>query len=98
MEFLLDVGTDRMGPMIQALGDQIAEGAHRKGYEVSGVRTPATGAGIVSFRKQTVESTAGVAHLKDKKISAAARAGWVRTSPHFYITAEEIEKVIGCLP
>ncbi len=34
MEFLLEVGADRMGPMIQALGDQIAEGARRKGYEV----------------------------------------------------------------
>lgn len=98
MEFLLDVGASRMGPMIQALGDQIAEGARRKGYEVSGVRTPETGAGIVSFRKEGVESTAIVAHLKEQKISAAARAGWVRTSPHFYITAEEIDKMVGCLP
>jgi cysteine desulfurase / selenocysteine lyase len=98
MEFLLGVGANRMGPKIQALGDQIAEGARRKGYEVLGERTPATGAGIVSFRKEGVESTVIVAHLKEQKISAAARAGWVRTSPHFYITPEEIEKVIDCLP
>jgi selenocysteine lyase/cysteine desulfurase len=98
MEFLLGVGAARMGPMIQALGDQIAEGARRKGYEVLGERTPATGAGIVSFRKAGQESTAIVAHLKEQKISAAARAGWVRTSPHFYITAEDIEKVIASLP
>lgn len=98
MEFVLGVGAERMGPMIQALGDQIAEGVRRKGYEVLGERTPATGAGIVSFRKQDLESTAVVAHLRERKISAAARAGWVRTSPHFYITAEEIEKVVGCLP
>jgi selenocysteine lyase/cysteine desulfurase len=98
MEFLLEAGASRMGPMIQALGDQIAEGARRKRYEVLGERTPTTGAGIVSFRKEGVESTAVVAHLKEQKISAAARAGWVRTSPHFYITAEEIEKVIECLP
>jgi cysteine desulfurase / selenocysteine lyase len=97
MEFLLDVGAAQTGPMIQALGDQIAEGARRKGYEVLGERTPATGAGIVSFRKPGVESAAIVAHLKEQEISAAARAGWVRTSPHFYITAEEIEKVLGCL-
>jgi selenocysteine lyase/cysteine desulfurase len=98
MEFLLEVGAEKMGPMIQALGDQLAEGALRKGYEVLGERTPATGAGIVSFRKEGMESTAIVAHLKEQKISAAARAGWVRTSPHFYITAEEIEKVLACLP
>jgi len=98
MEFLLEVGAGRTGPMIQALGDQIAEGARRKGYEVLGQRTLATGAGIVSFRKEGLESAAVVAQLKEQKISAAARAGYVRMSPHFYITAEEIEKVIGCLP
>jgi selenocysteine lyase/cysteine desulfurase len=98
MEFLLEVGADRMGPMIQALGDRIAEGAERKGYEVLGKRTPATGAGIVSFRKSGVESTAIVTRLGDRKISAAARAGWVRTSPHCYITAEEIDQVVACLP
>jgi cysteine desulfurase/selenocysteine lyase len=98
MEFLLEVGVSRTAPMIQALGDQIAEGARRKGYEVLGERTPATGAGIVSFRKSGTEATAIVEHLKRQKISAASRAGWVRTSPHFYITAEEIDKVVGCLP
>jgi selenocysteine lyase/cysteine desulfurase len=98
MEFLLEVGTDQTAPMIQALGDRIAEGVHRKGYEVLGHRTHATGAGIVSFRKPGLESTAIVAHLTDQKISAAARAGWVRTSPHCYITAEEIDKTLACLP
>lgn len=98
MEFLLGVGTHRTAPMIQALGDRMAEGARRKGYEVLGSRTPETGAGIVSFRKPGVDSTAVVAHLKENKISAAARAGWVRTSPHFYITAEEIDRVVECLP
>jgi cysteine desulfurase/selenocysteine lyase len=87
-----------MGPMIQALGDRIAEGARRKGYEVLGQRTPETGAGIVSFRKPGMESTEVVARWKEQKISAAARAGWVRTSPHFYITAEEIDRVLDCLP
>jgi cysteine desulfurase / selenocysteine lyase len=98
MEFVLGVGANRMAPMIQALGDQIAEGVRRKGYEVLGHRTPETGAGIVSFRKPGLESADIVAHLKEEKISAAARAGWVRTSPHFYITAEEIDKVVECLP
>jgi cysteine desulfurase / selenocysteine lyase len=88
MEFLLEVGADRMGPMIQALGDRIADGARQKGYELLGERTPATGAGIVSFRKPGTESTAVVEHLKEHKISAAARAGWVRMSPNGDITAE----------
>jgi selenocysteine lyase/cysteine desulfurase len=98
MEFLLGMGTARTAPMIQALGDRIFEGARRKGYEVLGERTPQTGAGIVSIRKPGMDSGAIVLHLKENKISTAARAGWIRTSPHFYITAEEIDHVIDLLP
>ena len=49
MNFLLEIGTDRLAPTIQALGDQIDAGVRSKGYEVMGTRTPETGAGIVSF-------------------------------------------------
>jgi cysteine desulfurase / selenocysteine lyase len=31
-------------------------------------------------------------------IAAAPRAGWVRTSPHFYIRPEEIDRMIELLP
>ena len=34
IEFLLEVGVDRIAPAVQALGDQMAEGVVRKGYEV----------------------------------------------------------------
>lgn len=63
-----------------------------------GQRTPASGAGIVSFRKDGADSSKIVAHLKEHRILASARAGWVRTSPHFYILPQEIEQMIGLLP
>ncbi|HEX5431238.1 MAG TPA: aminotransferase class V-fold PLP-dependent enzyme [Bryobacteraceae bacterium] len=98
LEFLLEVGIERIAPAVQALGDRIAEGARRRGYEVLGARTPANGAGIVSFQKQGLDSAAVVERLRENRIEAAARAGWVRTAPHFYITEEEIEKMLNCLP
>jgi cysteine desulfurase / selenocysteine lyase len=98
IEYLLAEGIERIAPLVQALGDQIAEGVALRGYEVLGRRTRANGAGIVSFRKAGVDSGAIVARLRERRIVTAARAGWVRTSPHFYITAEEIEKVIASLP
>jgi selenocysteine lyase/cysteine desulfurase len=97
MEFLLEVGVERIGPKVQALGDQIADGVRRLGYEVLGERTPANGAGIVSFRKMGIDSTEIVARLAQNRIVTAARAGWVRASPHFYITEEEIEKMLALL-
>ena len=75
LDFLLDVGIDRIGPAVQALGDQIAEGVARKGWEVMGQRTPENGAGIVSFRKAGLDSVAVTAHLRHNGITAAARRG-----------------------
>jgi selenocysteine lyase/cysteine desulfurase len=95
IEFLLDVGIERIGPAVQALGDCIAEGAAAKGYQVLGTRTPATGAGIVSFRRAEHDSRAVVSRLKTAGILAAPRQGWIRMSPHFYISPDEIERVVA---
>ena len=94
IEFLLEIGVENVAPVVQALGDRVAEGVRRKGYEVLGERTPATGAGIVSFRKPGVEAAHIVRHLKSRNIIAAPRQGWVRVSPHFYISPEDIDRML----
>src|SRR5580700_2376716 len=98
MEFLLEVGQDRTAPAIQALGDQLELAVLRKGYEVMIPRTPATSAGIVSFRKAGISPDSLVANLRSNRVMAASRAGWVRMSPHFYITPEEIDQAVTHLP
>jgi len=98
LEFLLEVGVERIAPAVQNLGDRIAGGVQAKGYELIGPRTPATGAGIVTFRKPGTNEREIVRRLKSEKITAAPRAGWVRTSPHFYITESDIDKMIEVLP
>jgi cysteine desulfurase / selenocysteine lyase len=97
IEFLLEVRVECMSPHIQALGDRIAAGVSEKGYEVLGERTPETGAGIVAFRKPGVDSRVIVRQLKERGIAAAPRQGWVRTSPHFYISPDDIERLIDTL-
>jgi cysteine desulfurase/selenocysteine lyase len=98
IEFLLDVGIDRIAAHVQSLGDRIYAGVRRKGYETLGERTEANGAGIVSFRKEGIDSRVVVRALKDAGIIAAPRQGWVRTSPHFYISPEEIDRMVEALP
>lgn len=98
IEFLLEVGVGEIGQAVQKLGDGIAAGVEAKGYEVMGNRTPETGAGIVSFRKAGIEDKEIVHRLRAAGIAAAPRAGWVRTSPHFYIRPEEIDRMIEVLP
>jgi len=91
------VGIEQIAPTVQALGDRIAQGVRQRGYEVLGERTPENGAGIVSFRKPGIDSVEMVARLSENKIVTAARAGWVRASPHFYISTEDIDAMLGRL-
>ena len=98
IELLLDVGLGKIAPLVQNLGDRIAEGVRRKDYEVMGARTPETGAGIVSFRKPGIDAGEIVRKLSNDGISVAPRAGWVRTSPHFYIPPSDIDRFLDELP
>jgi selenocysteine lyase/cysteine desulfurase len=98
IEFLLEVDPREIAPVVQNLGDRIADGVQAKGYEVLGNRTPETGAGIVSFRKVGVDAVEIVRKLRAEGIVTAPRAGWVRTSPHFYISPEEIGRMVAELP
>ena len=95
IEFLLEVGLGEIAPVVQNLGDRIAVGVQSEGYELFGERTPQNGAGI---RKPGVDATETVRLLRREKIVAAARAGWVRTSPHFYVSPPEIDRLIDVLP
>jgi cysteine desulfurase/selenocysteine lyase len=97
INFILGVGLERISPHVLALGDRIAAGAVAKDYEVLGERTPETGAGIVSFRKPGEDCRLTVKRLKDEGIIVAPRQGWIRTSPHFYISPDDVDRLLTAL-
>ncbi|HEY6390692.1 MAG TPA: aminotransferase class V-fold PLP-dependent enzyme [Bryobacteraceae bacterium] len=98
IELILEVGVERIGPVVQALAGQLAEGAVNKGYQLLGERTGENGSGIIALNKAGVDSRKIVWDLKDRGIVAAPRQGFVRFSPHFYVSPEEIERVVEELP
>jgi len=97
IEFLLEVGIDRINPIVINLADRIAEGVRAKGYELAEARTPETSAGIVSFRKPGSDAREIVRKLQSQGVIAAPRGGWVRTSPHFYVSPGEIDRMLDLL-
>jgi cysteine desulfurase/selenocysteine lyase len=99
IEFLLEVGLVEIAPVIRNLSDRIADGVRERGYELAAPeRTPENTSGIVSFRKPGVAAEEIVRVLRGRGITAAPRAGWVRTSPHFYIAPEDIDRMLEALP
>jgi len=97
IELILEVGVEAIAAHVQLLGDLLAEGARAKGYELMGERTPQTGAGIVSIRKPGVDARMTFGKLKENGITSAPRQGWVRMSPHFYISPADIDQVVATL-
>ncbi len=98
LDLLLEAGVERVAPAIQSLADRLVVGALNKGYQLLGDRTPENGAGIVAIQKPGLDSRKVVYDLKQKGILAAPRQGWIRLSPHFYISPEDIDRVIEELP
>lgn len=98
IDFLLDVGVENISSNVLRLADQLAAGARAKGYELIVERTPETASGIVTVRHPQFDARVIVSQLKQQRILAAPRQGWIRMSPHFYLNSEEMERVIDVLP
>jgi selenocysteine lyase/cysteine desulfurase len=98
LELLLRAGIDNVWAAVWARAHQLAEGVKAKGYELMQEHTEETGAGIISFRNPQVDCRVIVSDLKRRKITAAPRQGWVRMSPHFYISPAAVEEVLDALP
>src|SRR6201996_4867455 len=94
IEFLLGVGIENIAREVLALTHQLAAGLRRKGYELMLEPTPETGSGIISFRHPSMDCRSILSELKRQRILAAPRQGWVRMSPHFYISPEDIERAL----
>ncbi len=98
LEFLLEVGLENITSAVLARADQIDRGVRQKGYEVMLQRTAENCSGIVSFRHPRIDCRQIVSDLKRQNICAAPRQGWVRTSPHFYISPEDVDCLVNALP
>jgi len=98
LDLLLEIGVERIAEAILALTDQLAEGAARKGYTLLGERNGDNASGIISLHQSGIDSRKVTRDLKERGIVAAPRQGWVRLSPHFYLSPADIERVIEALP
>jgi cysteine desulfurase/selenocysteine lyase len=98
IEFLLQVGIREISAAVDSLASRLEAGLRAKGCQVMVPRTPDTGSGIVSFRHPAIDSRALVSRFREHRIAVAPRQGWVRTSPHFYISPEDIRALLDLIP
>ncbi len=98
LELFHEVGVERMAGRIHELAQRTVEGAAAKGYKPMTTRDRVSGSGIVTIRKEGVDSAAAVRNLSDEGISTAQRFGWIRVAPHFYNSEADIDALLERLP
>jgi len=97
VELLLEVGLEEVERRILALTRRLLDGLDAWGCELFTPREDACRLGIVSFRHPTETSDRLFRRLLEQNIVAAHRRGWLRLSPHFYNTDEQMNAVLEAL-
>ncbi len=95
---LREVGISRIQEQVLTLTRHLREGLLRKGYRVVTPAEDARRAGILSFYSGRIPSPQLFDLLTGKNIVISPRREYIRVSPHFYNTIEQMERFLELLP
>jgi selenocysteine lyase/cysteine desulfurase len=99
LDFILEIGVDKICQRVLMLTDRLVEGVRDKGYRVFSSRKRPEASGIVAFGSDVHDHDQIQRHLqKEHRLIVAVRKGKLRASPHFYATEKEIDQLIELLP
>lgn len=97
LRILQQAGMPNVTRLIRELIAVLVAGLEGFGWEVLRPGGVVPGAGIVACRRPGVDMVAVLERLRGEKVVCALRQGWLRVSPHFYTTREEIGKLLSLL-
>jgi selenocysteine lyase/cysteine desulfurase len=103
LDMLLTLGIDRVQGAILAVRDQLENDLRELGFSfLSPDSTEPLRSGIVTARHREIPAARFYSALEKAGVDASLRTGsdgtqWLRFSPHFYNTPEEVERVAGIL-
>ncbi len=96
---LLEVGIDVIEKHVLGLARRLAEGLVERGFNIvePWPREPDESSGIVSFNRPGVTEVELLRDLKAAGVITRTHRDFVRLSPHFYNTEEEVDRVLEVL-
>src|SRR5216683_917236 len=99
LDLLLEVGAEVIEERVLNLAERLSKGLAERGHEIvePWPRSRAESSGIVSFRKPGASAQEVLRDLNAAHIVARIHRDFVRLSPHFYNTYEEVERVLEVL-
>lgn len=98
-ELLLEIGIDKIEDRVLSLAGRLGDGLVDRGFEIwePWPRKRSESSGIVSFRKPDTSPEEQFRDLTAARISCRTHGDYVRLSPHFYNTVEEIDRALDVL-
>jgi cysteine desulfurase / selenocysteine lyase len=96
---LLEVGIEVIEEHVLGLSRRLAEGLVDRGYDIiePWPREPEESSGIVSFNRTGSTEAELLRDLKAAGVITRSHRDFVRLSPHFYNTEEEVDRVLDFL-
>jgi len=97
LEFLNNIGFEKVQNRIFSLADYLAQRLRQIGFEVYSDRFPEHKTGIVVCEKKEISCADLVIQLYNDNIIAAERLGRIRFAPHIYISEHQIDSAVRSL-
>ncbi len=97
IEFLLDIGIDRVHEYDLKLADRLIEGLLARNLEVTSPLADGDRSAIVNASFPGADSAEIAAHLSAAHVVASRRGDGIRFSVHLYTTDEDVERTLTCL-
>ena len=97
IEYLVDVGIDRINAHNLGLADRLIRGLHRLDIRVVSPLDVSERTSIVTCRIDGIDPLDVVNGLKTRLIAAQERQEFVRFSPHLYNTVDDIDRTLAVL-
>lgn len=98
LRMMNDLGADAIEKRVKDLTDRLCAGLAERGCDVFSPRGAGEWSGIVVFTHKQHSPAQIVDALKRQGVITLVREGRVRVSPHFYNSAEEIDRLLRALP
>lgn len=98
IDFLLEVGIGAIAERVLELTDHLCAGLETRGYDLLSPRGHGEASGIVSFNSPRHRSEDLYRALRAGGVISSLRGGYLRLSPHFYNTLDEIDRALHLLP
>jgi selenocysteine lyase/cysteine desulfurase len=97
---LLEHGLDRVWADVEAITARLCHGLERKGHTIYSPRGEGERSGLVVFEPPAGAASPKkiVGELPRRNILIVVRGGRLRASPHFYNTAEQVDRLVAALP